>query len=131
MHRHKRELRLGSRAEIDFRPGMRGKLMVAGYEVGMAVRLNNVFDGEAVRLGFFKVDIDIPLRIDDRGFGPGSDQVGSVRETSQIKLSEIHPEDFNIPFPLGDRTPLLVRRGVRLRRLILYTTESSVCSATA
>ena len=90
MHGHERELCVGSRSEIDFRPGTRGKLMMAGYKIGVAVSLDNIFDNQTVRLGFFNIDVDIPLRINDRGFRARPYQVRSVRKAPEVKLAEMH-----------------------------------------
>jgi len=60
----------------------------------VAVSLDDVFDREAVSLRVFKIDVDIPLRIDNGGIASGSDQIGSVRQTCQIKLAKIHGGDF-------------------------------------
>src|SRR5213593_3803712 len=90
MHGHERELCVGPRSEIDFRPGTRGKLMMAGYKIGVAVSLDNIFDNQTVRLGLFNIDVDIPLRINDRGFRARPYQVRSVRKAPEVKLAEMH-----------------------------------------
>ena len=66
--------------------------MMAGYKIGVAVSLDHMFDNEAVCLGFFKIDVDIPLRINDCGFRARPYQVRSVRKAPQVKLTEMHAE---------------------------------------
>src|SRR5439155_10276472 len=88
MHGHERELCVGPRSEIDFRPGTRGKLMMAGYKIGVAVSLDNIFDNQTLRLGLFNIDVDIPLRINDRGFRARPYQLRSVRKAPEVKLAE-------------------------------------------
>ena len=68
----------------------RSQLLVAGNEVGVQMRLNDVLDDETVGSGFFDVLLDVALRIDNGRFPIRSDKVGGVREATQIKLSEMH-----------------------------------------
>ena len=65
MQRDVLELRARGRADVDLRAGSLRQLPVAGDEVGMQVRLEDVADREAVLLRGFEVDLDIALRIDD------------------------------------------------------------------
>ena len=53
-------------AEINARSGALRELMVAGDEVGVQVRLDDVLDLQTLLLGGFNVDVDVALRIDDR-----------------------------------------------------------------
>jgi len=56
----------------------------------MQMRLNDVFDFQVLRGCFLDVLIDVALRIDNRSFTVCADQVRRMRETSQVKLLEIH-----------------------------------------
>src|ERR1700686_3698691 len=81
MHRNELKLRR-SRTEIDPGARSRGQLVMPGNEIGMAVRLNRVPDGDSVSLRVFKVDIDVPLLIDNGCFVSGPDEVGRMGEAS-------------------------------------------------
>ena len=63
--RRERVLRLGCGAEIDRRAGAIAQLEMAGDEVGVEVREEDVRDSQAVLPGERDVLIDVALRIDD------------------------------------------------------------------
>jgi hypothetical protein len=50
----------------------------------------NVPNLDALDVRGLKVQINVPLGIDHHRLAPGRQQIGSVRETAQIKLFEIH-----------------------------------------
>src|SRR5262245_1223624 len=82
--------RAGFTPEDDLRPSALGKLAMAADEIGVQMRLDHVSDLKPFGFGFVDVLLDVALRIDDRPFAPGADQIRSMRQTSQIKLLEVH-----------------------------------------
>ena len=78
------------RTHIDCRARAGRQFPVPGNKVGVQMALKNVPDGDAMVRSSFQVQLHIPLRIDDDGFAFRGQQVGSVRQTSQIELFEIH-----------------------------------------
>src|SRR6185295_1333857 len=77
-------------SEDNFSASLRGELAMPAHEIRVQMSFNHILDLEAHRLGFIGVLIDIALRIDDRGFFFGADQVRRVRQTPEIKLFEVH-----------------------------------------
>src|SRR5262245_33581644 len=67
------ESRAGFTPEDDLRPCALGKLAMAADEIGVQVRLYNVFDLQPLGFGLVDVLLDVALRIDDRRFAPGAD----------------------------------------------------------
>ncbi len=63
---------------------------MAGDEVGMEARLDNVFDFPPVVRGRFHVDIDVPLGIDDGGDPLRGDDIGGMRQASQIHALDLY-----------------------------------------
>jgi hypothetical protein len=78
------------RAHVDGCTRADGQLFMAGDEVGVQMSLEDVADGEALVRSGLQIQLDIALGIDHYGFAFRSQQVGSVRQTTQIKLFEIH-----------------------------------------
>ena len=85
-------LRLRRRAQIDRRAGAIAQFEVAGNEVGMEVREEDVLDSQTVLGGEREVLIHVTLRVDDGGRVRllVADQVRGVREAIQIKLLQNH-----------------------------------------
>ena len=75
MHRNKVKLRRRLRAEVDPRAGARGELVMTGDEIGVTMCFDHMFDRETVSARIFEVDIDVPLRIDNGGFGTGPNEI--------------------------------------------------------
>ena len=67
VERSERVLRFCCRTQIDPRADAIAQLEVAGNEVGMEVREEDVLDLETMLGGEREVLIDVTLRIDDRG----------------------------------------------------------------
>ena len=65
--RRERVLGLRRRAEIDRGADAIAQLEMAGDEVGVEVRQEDVRDAQAVLVGEREVLVDVALRIDDRG----------------------------------------------------------------
>ena len=79
-------------AQIDLRADAIAELEVAGNEVGMKVREEDVLDFETMLSGEREVLIHVTLRVDDSG-RVGllvADQIRGVREAIQVKLLENH-----------------------------------------
>jgi hypothetical protein len=85
-----RKSRASFLAEYDLRSGAGGKLTMAAHEIGMQVSFNHVLDFEALRFGLGDVQVNITLRVYDRRFALGADEVRSMREAPEIKLFEVH-----------------------------------------
>src|SRR5262245_19178839 len=84
------ESRVGFPPEDNLRPCAFGKLAMAADEIGVQMRLDDVFDLQPFGFGFVDVLLDVALRINDRRLASGADQIRTVRQTAQIKLLEIH-----------------------------------------
>src|SRR5215475_335321 len=84
------ESRAGLTPENDPGPRAPGKLAMAAYEIGVQVRLDHVFDLQPFGFGFVDVLLDVALRINDRRFAYRANQIRSMRQTTQIKLPEVH-----------------------------------------
>ena len=84
-----RDRRSRLRAEHHRGPGALGQLTVAAHEVGVEVRLDDVADAQALRLGLGQVLLHVAARIHDRGLALGADQVGRVGQATQIELLEV------------------------------------------
>ncbi len=67
---------------------MKGELAVAADEVGVEVRLDDVADGHALGARLVEVEVDVALRIDDRGLAAARDEVRGVREAAEVMLAE-------------------------------------------
>ena len=90
----RRELVLGLRpgAEVDPRADAVAQLEVAGEEVGVEVREEDVLDPAAAALGVGDVLVDVALRVDD-GRDAGclvGDEVRRVGEAAEVVLLEDH-----------------------------------------
>src|SRR5262245_26228231 len=94
--------RSGFTPDDDLRPRALGKLAMAADEFGVQLRLDHVSDLQPFGFGFVDVLLDVALRIDDRRFAPGADQIRSMRQTAQIKLLEVHktPSLVKSEFPI-------------------------------
>src|SRR5262249_10272470 len=86
--------RAGFTPEDDLRPGAFGKLAMAADEIGGQMRLDHISDLPPFGFSFVDVLLDVALRVGDRRFAPGADQIRSVRQTTQIKLLEVHKTPF-------------------------------------
>ena len=75
MDRDEIELCGCARPEIDFGAGMRGKLMMAGNKIRVAVGFDDIPNFKAVGLCVFKIDTDVALGIDYSGFRTGTDEI--------------------------------------------------------
>jgi hypothetical protein len=51
---------------------------------------DDVFDLEAVGVGFLDVDLDVASRVNDCGLAFRPDEVRRVRQACQIELLEVH-----------------------------------------
>jgi hypothetical protein len=92
------ELVFGARPGPQVDPGTDAvtKLEVAGDEVGMEMREEDVLDAASLTFGGGNVPVDVPLRIDDRG-NAGSlvgYEVGRMRETTEVVLFKDHIAPF-------------------------------------
>ncbi len=95
--RRVRERRAGALSQIDARSGAPRKLMMAGDEVGVQVRFDNVLDLQAFLPGGVYVDVNVALRI-DHGRDPfRGDQVGGVGQTPEKKV--FHRNRFHVLCP--------------------------------
>src|SRR5580658_9228945 len=56
----------------------------------MQVSFEDVANGSLIGLCGLQVDLHVALRVDDNGLALGRQHVGSVRQTAQIKLLEVH-----------------------------------------
>ena len=92
VERDERVLRSCGRAQIDLRPGAIAQFEVAGNEVGMEVREEDVLDSQTMLGGEREVLIHVTLRVDDGGRVRllVADQIRGVREAIQIKLLQNH-----------------------------------------
>ena len=85
-----RELGAGASAQpsskIDTSPRTLGQFVVARDEIGMQVRLDNMFDLPPVASRRFQVNVDVALRIDDRRNALRSNHVRCVGQAAQIEL---------------------------------------------
>ena len=71
---------------VDARSSAPGKLMMAGDEVGVQMRFDNVLDLQAPLPGGVYVNVDVALRV-DHGRDPfRGDQVGGVGQTPEKKM---------------------------------------------
>ena len=68
LHRHMRELRSRTLAEIDARSGAGCEFMVSGDKIGMKMRLDDVLDLQTLLASGFEIDVDVTLWIDDRSY---------------------------------------------------------------
>ena len=92
LHLHAREFRLRPPAEMDRRPGLVTQFDVAGDEVGMEMREEDVLDRVPAGFGVGEVLIDVALGIDHRGrlrFVIG-DHVRRVRQAREVVLLDLH-----------------------------------------
>ncbi len=87
--RHVRELRSGSRADVDLRAGPFREFQMSGDEVGMDVGLDNLGDLPTLLGCRGDINIDVPLGVDDGRDALRPDHVGCVGQASQI-------ESFNL-----------------------------------
>ena len=87
-----RKPELGTDAIRDDRAGVRSELEMAADEVGVHVRLDNSLDRQALGRRLVEVHADIAPRIDDHGAAGRlvTDQVGGMRQTAEVVLSEDH-----------------------------------------
>ena len=63
---------------------------MAGNEVGMQVSFEDVANRNVIRLGSIKINLYVPLRVDQNGLALGRKHVGCVGQTAQIELFEVH-----------------------------------------
>ena len=91
-HRKVLEARARLRAEDDLRARARREFTVAAHEVCVQVRLNDVLDFQPSRLCLGDVLVNVALRVNDRGLAFRADEIGGVREASEVELFEVHVE---------------------------------------
>src|SRR5258708_12032096 len=89
------------RTKNDFRSGTLLKLAMPADKIRVQVRFDDVFNFQILRGCFVHVLIDVALRIYYRGFTCRANQIGSVSETVEIELFEIHKP----PKASGPHTP--------------------------
>ena len=89
-HGHVLERRVRASAEVDPGPRPRGELAVAGDEIRVQVRLDDVPDRQPLRRRFLEVDLDVPARVHDGRIAFRPDHVGGLGETAEIELFEEH-----------------------------------------
>src|SRR5882724_1883853 len=77
-------------AEDDLSASASSEFAMAADEISMQMRFDDVLDLEILRPRFVDVLIDIGLRIDNRGFAVGTDQVRGMSQTTEIELFEEH-----------------------------------------
>ena len=90
-------LGLGPRAQIDLRADAIAQLEMAGQEVGVEMRQQDMLDPQPRRSRIGDVGVDVPLRIDDRrdsGCLVG-DEVRRVGEATEVVLLEDHRRRFS------------------------------------
>ena len=92
--RNVRNLRAGSRAEIDARSRAFRKLVMSRHEVGMEVSLDDVLDLPLLSRRHFEVDIHIALRIDDRCHALRRNHVRRVGQAAQIESLDSVPVPY-------------------------------------
>src|SRR6266404_4827139 len=80
----------GLLAKNDFSSCFVSELAMTADKVCMQVCFDYVLDLEVLRVSLLDVLIDIALRIDDRSFTIRSDQIRSVRQTTETELLEVH-----------------------------------------
>jgi hypothetical protein len=91
-HRHESVFRLGTGAEMDGRAATVAQLQVAGDEVGVKMREEDVANLEAEFFCIGQVLLDIALGVDDDGGRAGlvSEQIRSVGKAAQVILFQNH-----------------------------------------
>ena len=82
----------GSRfgSDINFRSGSRGQFFVSRDKIGVQVGFKNVADFKFLLFCGLQVNIDVALGINDGCFTFRTQQVGGVRQTTEVELFEIH-----------------------------------------
>src|SRR5262249_1001418 len=75
MYGNKIKLRGRTSPEIDFCPCVRGELVMAGNEIGVRMRFDDVPDLETMSFRLVEVDADVTLRIDNRGFRSRANEI--------------------------------------------------------
>ena len=90
----RRELvfRLRPRAQVNARPHPLAQLEVAGHEVGVEVRQDDVLDAEPLDGGVLQVLFHVASGIDHDGRARDlvADEIGRLRETPEVVLLEDH-----------------------------------------
>jgi hypothetical protein len=59
-------------------------------EIGVQVRFDDVLDLQSLRVSFGDVFVNVALRIDNRSFAIGADEIRSVGQTGEIELFKEH-----------------------------------------
>ena len=85
-------LRFRGGAEIDLRPDPIAQLEMAGDEIGVKVREDDVTNPQGVVLGKRDIFVDVALRVDHHRLAGlfVSNQIRRVREATEIKLVQDH-----------------------------------------
>ncbi len=98
MHGGEGVLGRGGSAEVDGGVAAIAELEMAGDEVGMEVREEDVADVQAESVSVVDVLLDVALRVDDDGRVAGfvADEIGGVREAAEVVLFEDH-RSFYMP----------------------------------
>jgi hypothetical protein len=76
----------GFGTKIDSCAGALSKLVVAGNEVGVQMRFNNVLDPPAALASRVEIDFNVTLGINDGGDALGADKIRGMRQTSQKEM---------------------------------------------
>src|SRR5678815_3287860 len=69
---------------------------MAADKIGMRMRLDHVLDLLSVCFRFVQILLNIPLRIDDRGFALRAEVVRRVREATEVELLKLHHLVFRL-----------------------------------
>ena len=112
LHLHALKLRLGSAAEMDRRAGFVPQFNVAGDEVGMEVREEDVLDRVPAGPGVGEVLIDVSLGVDHRGrlrLFVG-DHVRRVRQAGEVVLLDLDGDVSGDDVGMGNRLVTCRRR---------------------
>ena len=81
-----RKGRVGIFAEVDSGAGALGELVVAGDEVGVEMRLDDVLDAEIFLGREVEVEVNVALRVDNGSDAIARDDVGGVGEAAEEEL---------------------------------------------
>ena len=96
-----REGGMGVFAEVDSGSGALGEFVVAGDEISVEVRFDDVLDAEIFLGREVEVEVDVALRVDNGGDAFAGDDVGGVGEAAEEELLD---EDWFHVDPLGTKS---------------------------
>ena len=89
-HRMMRKGCAGAFAQIDLCAGARRQFLMPGDEIGVEVGLNDMRDAQPALARHVQIETDVALRIDYGRYAVGANQVGCVRQATEIELFEDH-----------------------------------------